>query len=418
VFVLGAGVKYGTYWFHNNKFEENASLRAQIDAVVDKADKNDRAWAEIEQSGGPDKVRIQNVAALQRYRDTWGDLWYDLTRSLPPQNGSRIDDLKKQARGDRQQVFVESMNSQYHTDLGRMLKMDADEFKRLAVPSGGAAGAAAGAAVRIPTRSDDISDRNSRFRGGGGGAYVPPDSAGALSGAAPAANVNPDPAATGGDPAAVVSERGYLVTIQLTSPAKNALSLVENTLIKNLMANVSQANALKAGKGYYVGRAMIVSAQQISSDQARMGAIRAAYDQKRQEQEKAQNGGGGGGGGSRIAPDSRQYFPPGRGGGGGGIPDRTPPRGGFDRRPTFTPSVGRTGEDDKAAKEREKEVFADPLFPNETVLDDWELTVLVAVVLDPQPAKPTGVDAGQTASAGPAEDRRYPSAAAVVVPRR
>src|SRR3954447_5647964 len=117
VFLLAAGVKYGTYWYHNGRFDENAQMRSQIDATVDRADKNDREWTAIEQSGGPDKIRIQNVTSLRQYRDTWGDLWYDITTSLPQQNATPPDKLKGTPRGQRQQVFVESINSHYVTDL-------------------------------------------------------------------------------------------------------------------------------------------------------------------------------------------------------------------------------------------------------------------------------------------------------------
>jgi hypothetical protein len=208
----------------------------------------------------------------------------------------------------------------------------------------------------------------------------------------------------------VATERGYLVTIQLTSPSKNALNLVETTLVKNLVDRISPANALKEGKNYYVGRAMIVSAQPISSDTARLATIRANYDQKRVAMDRAQleAGGGGGGGGGNIGrqplqPDYR------RGGGGGAVPDGRRSPGGFGRRATdaipVNPGIGGAGEDaDKALKEREREIFADPLYPKETILDDWELTVLVAVVLDPQ--APKTVEGSQQASVDPAEDRR------------
>jgi type IV pilus assembly protein PilM len=395
VFLLAAGVKYGTYWFHNGRYEENAGLRAQIDQIVDRADKNDREWSTIEQSGGPDKIRIQNVTALRRYRDTWGDLWYDITKSLPAQNVEAPEKLKGTPRGDRQQVFVDSVNSHYQTDLGRVLKMDADEFKAMAQRSngialpagggGGGGGGVGGGGGGVIRRDIDMgSDRRRIF--------------------SPDARV-PEPQPNTAD-TTVSSERGYLVTIQLTSPSKNALNLVETTLLKNLKETLSQANALKDAKSYYIGRAMIVSAQQISTDTNRLAAIRAAYDAKRMAQEKGQNERGGGSG----VRDYQQPFPRGGvpglegrgrgpvGGGGGGL---------FRRGPANIPSRPGTGEDaDKALKEREKEIFADPLFTTETVLDDWELTVLLAVVLDPQPAKPSAEGEQQTASVDPAEDRR------------
>src|SRR5260221_3709817 len=97
---------------------------------------------------------------------------------------------------------------------------------------------------------------------------TPPPEAGAASGTPPAA-----------------TERGYLITIELTSPSKAAPALVDSTLLKDLMDRVSQVNALKEHKNYYVARAMIVKAQQISSDEARKAILKGAYDTKRTEQE-------------------------------------------------------------------------------------------------------------------------------------
>ena len=37
---------------------------------------------------GADKVAINNVYSLQRYRDLWADLWHDVTAALPAANGA------------------------------------------------------------------------------------------------------------------------------------------------------------------------------------------------------------------------------------------------------------------------------------------------------------------------------------------
>src|SRR3954454_21119758 len=113
IFLAGAGVKYGMYYFHNDKFESNAQMQQQIDRTVRDAEGFDRDWATVESSGGPDKIKVSNINSLQTYRDVWADLWYDITRALPAQNGDSPEKLKSTPRADRQQVFIESVNSQY-----------------------------------------------------------------------------------------------------------------------------------------------------------------------------------------------------------------------------------------------------------------------------------------------------------------
>jgi type IV pilus assembly protein PilM len=399
VFLLGAGVKYGTYYFHNQKFESNAGVQRTIDGAVQQAEKLDRGWQDIESSGEPDKIRIRNVNSLQQYRDLWGDLWVDLTRSLPQQNGADAGKLKTTPRADRQQVFIDSINSQYRTDMGAILKAGDEQFKTLANPSGAAAGTVSNpytqGAGDAGARFRGSEDRGGYGRGRERGGYVQPS--------APA----PDDAAAGGGTGTEATERGYLITLQLTSPNKNAPALVDSTLVKDLLSKVSQANAFKEQKNYYVGRATIVSAQQILSDDARKAKIKADYDAKRQAQEMARQGQLGTGGAADYRTGGGGY---GRGRAGMGRGER----GGFPTRPGpdiagLRPNVTRGGESgtDKA----DAEAFNDPLYPGEQVLNDWELTVLVAVVLDPKAPQPADGSAGaQTASATDvADDRRTAS---------
>jgi type IV pilus assembly protein PilM len=425
VFVLGAGVGFGTQYVHNDSFEAKEPLRGQIDGAVARAEKLDREWGTIESSGGPDKVRIQNVMALRQYRDVWGDLWYDITKALPAQNSEAPETLKAIPRPDRQQVFVESVNSSYSTDIGAALTMDPERFKELASPSQGHADLSA-----VGGQAGGGGFRGAAPRGGGGGdagrRNFGREPGGDTLRGEPAPDPNADPNATPG-----ATQRGYLVTIQLTSPSKNALNLVESTVVKNLTDSLSPAKALADGKSYCVGRAMLVTARQVSTDEQRTAAIRAAHDAKREAQARAEQGVNlqgnpsdrGGGGFDRRSPGA----------------DRRPVSGDAGRRPSSNfggrgparnavplTGPGGTDADEKAAKEREREVFADPLFPNESVLEDWVMTVLVAVVLDPQPAQPaegTGDQpAPQQAAAGVGdaarvEDRRNDAAAAVTATR-
>jgi hypothetical protein len=164
--------------------------------------------------------------------------------------------------------------------------------------------------------------------------------------------------------------RGYFVTVQLTSPYKNATSKVEE-MLKQLSKQVSEQQAAKDGKTYYVARTLIVSAQQITRDAERKNVIKAAFDLKKAAAEKAKG---------NVDPRNGTVTPP------AGI------------RPQFDTGRGGGQEDEAEKARREAEPFLDPMYPGETVLNDWAITVVLAVALDPKPASggggATSADAG------------------------
>jgi type IV pilus assembly protein PilM len=413
--IVAAGVKYGAYYFHNDRFVANAPMQGQIDGTVRTAEGLDSSWQQIENSGGPDKIKITNVNALQLYRDVWADLWYDITKALPAQNAESPEKLKAIPRADRQQVFIDSVNSEYLADLGPTLKLDPENFKLLAKPSAGPGGGQV--QTYAPTVPPGVGGRYSGSRGGyddgarGGRGYMAP-------------TPPPDAGAASGTPTAA-TERGYLITIELTSPNKTAPALLDSTLLKDLMDRVSQVNALKEHKNYYVARAMIVKAQQISSDEARKAILKGAYETKRTEQERAQQPvdpqrglsgrEGGYGGGVRGAEFGGRGGFRDRGGYGADRGAAGLGRGGVPNIPT--PAIprpgggGATGVDQAELDKLNAEAYADPLYPKESVLGDWEMTVLIAVVLDPKAPETTTETTTASASVDPAEDRR----AAVIV---
>jgi hypothetical protein len=351
------------------------------------------------------------------YRDVWADLWYDITRALPAQNGDSPEKLKAIPRADRQQVFIESVNSQYLPDLGPSLKMDSDNFKMLAQPSAGPGGG------QIQAYAPAGGDRGGRFVGNVRSAYE--DTGRGRFAPAPAAQEG-----AGGTTPATPTDRGYLITLELTSPNKAAPTLVDNTLLKDLMERVSQTNAFKEHKNYYVARVMIVKAQQIGSDEVRKAALKAAFDAKKAAQEQAaqpvdpQRG---------LQPVSgrgdyvggRGEFGGGRGGsfrdrtGGYGAPADRGGAAGFGRDRTGAPNIpmpaiprpggGGAGAVDTAEQDKlNAEAYADPLYPKESVLGDWEITVVIAVVLDPKAPEPKAENATASAAVDPADDRRTP----------
>jgi hypothetical protein len=418
IFVAAAGVKYGTYYFHNAKYEANEGLRRQIDTAVREADGLDGKWAAIESSGEPDKIRIRNVNSLQTYRDTWADIWTDIARSLPAQNGADPAKLKATPRAERQQIFVDSINSTYYPDMAPILTAGDEQFKTLAQPSAGGGGnniqsLNPGGAGGMYPRGPEMPRFGPSGIPGGPRFTAPLPPILGPSGSMPGMPAMPGgPGGEGGAAApAGPTDRGYLITLQLTSPNRNAPALVDQMLVKDLLARVSLPNALKDQKNYYVARAMVVAAQQINSDETRKVMLRTSYDQKKAAQEAANQPNGNTAGGvpgydPAAAFRNRAPMMP-RGFGAGRIPDMS-------GRGRLTRPGG--VEDTASLDQADREAFTDPLYPNELVLDDWQLTVVVAVVLDPK-APPADQNAApgapaQTAAAAPTEPGTAAPAAA------
>jgi type IV pilus assembly protein PilM len=396
-FVAAAGVMYGSYYFHNDKFEANQGVRGQIDQVISRAEKFDQEWAEIETSGGADKQRIRNVNALQHYRDAWANLWYDLTSTLPPETDTVPDKIKATPRAQRKQVFIDWVNPQFQPDITTYVNMDSEQFKGYAAttpPKASSDNLSAGGSNYTP----GVRGGGNYGRGGedtltrGGGGFTRGGFERTTPQIAPSTG---EPPLDGTTPPA--TDRGFLVTVQCTSPFKDASALVDSTLVKQLTEKLALEPALKDKKNYYVARAMIVSASQINANETRKAAFKAIYDRRKADQEKmiqllqpvSPTGG-------ETGPGGRT---PTRGGIRGSVGGRGAVRGGdFSRggaASPVTPLPGGSFDSTDPAKE-EAEAYLDPLFQGESVLEDWELTVLVAVVLDPKKPEPVPTPEGTT----------------------
>jgi hypothetical protein len=145
--------------------------------------------------------------------------------------------------------------------------------------------------------------------------------------------------------------------------------------VKDLLARVNEQAASKEGKPYYVAKAMLIWEQQIKDNQARKDKLKELYDKKAAAAAKAQEALGAANPNANFATDAGRPAPSGYGR--GSVSDE------MGGRRTFSPGgVGGAGnpEDDKEAAK----AYLDPVFPNESQLEDWELRVLIAVVLDPQ----------------------------------
>jgi hypothetical protein len=134
------------------------------------------------------------------------------------------------------------------------------------------------------------------------------------------------------------STRGFLVTVRCTTPNAGGSTYVLDNMVKKLK-EVTAANAYKDKKPYYIAKAAVIAETQIQKDPNRA-----------------------------ASPGGVQA--------GAGVPAREVVRG-----------APAPGDPVAAAPEAPPVPFPDPVFPKEDMGEDWALTVLIAVVLDPPPPK-------------------------------
>jgi type IV pilus assembly protein PilM len=454
VCVLAAGVKFGVYYWHNTRMNQNQDVARINDQIVAKAVKFDSDWAAVQSAGEPDKKRIQNVNQMKTYRDFWGDLWLDLTKSLPPDNAAPAEKLKATKRSDRQQIFIDKIDSVYYPSIDPILALGENDFKKLSVGGNNPNMPVMPAAV--PSDRGPVAPPVSpqRFGGERRGSLIE-EEMGVSRGRA-MATAPPPPPVDSGDPNASAGggKRGFLIELHCTSPNKDASTLVETALCRELVRRVAEPIALKEGKTYYVARAMLIQEQQLKDNQERRSQLMELHQRKKAAQERAQQAlqeaqGGGGGSGGAVFPSGGGgggIFNRGAGGGGGGIryDDAGRPIGGGGRGQSFgggrrssieeemggrgryvPPAAGGYGRAPAANAEEEAknaaDAYNDPI-TGESQLDDWELKVLIAVVLDPQSAPEgateggTGTTTGTDGAAAPAQPAPAPVPARQPVP--
>jgi type IV pilus assembly protein PilM len=357
MFVVAAAVPYGRFYFERWQFEQQTSIQQQNQTVFTNASKLDGDWANIENSGGPDRTRISNVKSLVTYRDLWPNLVTDIVHALPqfaadaPKELQSNDpnQIKKIPRGQRKQIVVEKVVSRYAPDLTAVLaapslSVFANEQVDAAVDMGAGAMGTFGVPQAVP-----------QFDGGGGNAdgSAPP----------PGADLP-----TGG-PVNANAQRGFVITVKCTTPYAGGVALVDSSFIPALMA--LKPGTLPTTKPYGVLKAAVARKMLVREDQQRMAKMAQDYQAKivREQNAAAQAAAGVPGmpgpvpGTPPPVPDFNPVMPvPGVGGAAGnpnGIPDAA---------------------------------YQDPIL-KEDVRDDTECTMVFVVVLDPPPAPPPAAPA-------------------------
>jgi hypothetical protein len=293
---------------------------------------------QVESVGDTDRQTITNMRALADYHGMWLEFISQVLTALPNQT---IAQLKATPRAQRDVISIQSIQSQYLSDMTDPLALTAD-FASFVSREGIGSGAAAGASFR-PT-----------FTG-----RLPLDPAKA------AADAAAEPAPT---------QRGFLVTIRGSTPRpiKAANDFVSKILVSKLHAMTADQQ-IKNHKPYYVVKAELIGSSKRITAKSDAGGAAAIGAYARMPAR------GNTGSADPNADMVDADILAGQAGAGGGA--------------RFDPSQNMLGAD-KDGKPL-FDPYEDRNFPGESIENDTVFTVLVAVILDPVPTAKTDKTEGQ-----------------------
>jgi type IV pilus assembly protein PilM len=330
IFVVGTGVALGGYYMHDLGYKAATDIRdSKIKPVFDQASAWSSSWNDVEGSGANDRMTIQNVRSMLDGRGLWIDLLGDIFSSLPPAPDGYPSDayLKAHPRPEREMIVLDKVESTYWPDLiGNLGNNTPPELKLQT--------------VAVPGQNPTISD-----------------------------------------PAIPAGSRGFIITLSITTPHSLGFQYVLSSLIPNLRRFDSVAMTKwntdnpSLPRNFYIAKVSAPMQQiQIKNDATRMQLLQASYtdvqnllgnkpgDQTQQPAVAPQTNYGGGyrPGGYGVPPNAGRYSP-------------------YGAPPVYAPAA--------AASNVDPGVFLDRL-TNEDRRDDWEMKVMLIVVIDPQPAAP------------------------------
>ncbi len=342
LFVVGAAVPYGRYYFDNAQMNSTESTEAKgnIASLISTAGQRDTEWTKVQSTGAPERQELLNVMSLGTNRDLWPQINTLLYNSLPQFAADapkelRSDDpeqIKKIPRGQRNQLVISGIVSKYWPDVsalqapGYNLSVLADLGALNAVPGlGPVTGSAAG---------------------GAGGFSM-----------AGAAGLGAAPAVPG---AVTATPRGYVLTMKITTPSQSGAELVEKYHTTLLAATASPTQPFEV-QGFSIQSRVIVG-----NDPAHLRDLVASYMAAQRDKAQAEHPQGGG------------FMPPPPGGGGDDRGFRPGPMVGMDA----APPMGMPGMTGTAENKPPVEAFFDPVL-KEDVRGDTECVVVLVIVLDP-----------------------------------
>jgi len=348
LFLLGAAVPYGKYYFDRWQFDQNAPIHQTVQNTISQATALDNDWSSnVENAGGPDRTRITNVRTITSGRDTWSKLYTAIMGCLPqsaadaPAEVKSIDpvELKKVPRGDRKMIIVDKMTCQYSADLTAALADPsfarfANENVPVVTDSSGSTG------MDMSMMNPDNPGMGGPGMFGQGGGDNTGMGGGPVGPTVPIAPANPN------------GQRGFLITIRCTTPNKDGYLLVDQTLVKNLLA--LKPDAAMPDRPFEVKKAVIANKIKVRDDTTRMSKMLSDYQTKLARDQAA----------AAAAATAAAAANPNAANAGG-------------MNPNFSPSPVSIN-----PNQPPEQAYHDPVL-DEDVRDDTECTVVFAIVLDP-----------------------------------
>ncbi|MEM8874255.1 MAG: type IV pilus assembly protein PilM [Planctomycetota bacterium] len=359
LFVVGAMVPLAAFGvnslaFNNPVAEDN---RRDVDQILSKARNLDSQWASnVQDAGGDNLVKIRNARDLAEYQTFWADFYPAPFVALPqpqPEVARGLaegdaDMVKQVPRDQRTIVQIEGFQAKYVSDLASIAN-DTDFVT------------AAGSALGERTRG--------RQFGRGRDAEEAP------------ATEGPVPA----------DARGFVVQLDLISPMAQADVFVSSEVIPALEAigpNPDNPNAR-----YKVVKAVVADSDQFKRNNQRLDDMERAYTATQEE--------------TQLGADlgTRRNNTRGNRGGFGGFEGYGGEFGGFENFGEFggPPRDFRPRNNQRNRSGRQGNLYDDEdgnaayldRLTGESQLDDWEITVYLAVMVDPEPYEPEAAPEGE-----------------------
>ena len=315
------------------------SAYGDVQQISSDAQGLDSQWQEIEGSTAGARQRIINIQSLLDYRSLWPKLISDIQSCLPQAANPQFGALNPAA-------IKQTPRAQRQLVLIDSMVSDyrPDITQLLA--------------------ADDI--RNYAMQPGSAPPALPQAAQGGENAAPPSAD----------------TPHGFLLTLRCISPYSDGGQLVHDKLIPGLLA--IKPNTADA-RHYAVVKAQIVSAVQVKMDPTRMSKMRDDYNKALQAMTSQNNvqvdlgtggnyGGGNFGGAMSIGGEGPRGGPPMTTGAAAAVPG---------------------GPDDTAP-------FADRI-TGESTLDDWEVTIIALVQIDPSAQPPAAAGQATPVAAAPGQ---------------
>jgi type IV pilus assembly protein PilM len=323
-FCVGTGIALGGYFFQDTKFKQAQDQRSAVDTIKQQAESLDSNWTQIQGAGATERKVIANVQSLTDYRDTLRNLLQEIEAAVP-QPPAEIASALREGKPEQLKKIPRPQRQivQIRSISSKFYPNPAlTTYKNMSVNE---------LVTYVQQNARPLAEAP-REGGAGGGVQQLEEP--------PLLDPNADPNA-----APTPGPRGYVVVIEGTSPYQQAPNLIGTTFC-DALKKIGPSPA-RPKLHYQVTKAVLVAAQTIRENTTRQGELRTAYQAV--QARKAAMG---------TAPVAA-------------------PTGGV-RVPGAQP-----GQPAPAAIDPDAPAFMDRLIPDESVLGDYDFTVVAVVELDP-----------------------------------